>query len=209
MPNGNANQSVGQNDEKGSGPLTRTCNRKYNDFMVGEGHMKLKVLGIFFLLSAGLSCATGPGAKQAKVYQNDLATMLGKEKNELIAAITGWNFGLMDSWDAENPGAEMVKTHDRPTIGFAKKEVQDIFAAPGKYSVMVFQKKTGTESATTGQIDQFGRDVLKDTEYTMDHFTIIRAVFRDDHLLNFKVWPDVTSRDVSGLKVMRRGGPPQ
>ena len=104
--------------------------------------MKLKVLGIFFLLSAGLSCATGPGAKQAKVYQNDLATMLGKEKNELIAAITGWNFGLMDSWDADN-------------------------------------------------------------------FTIIRAVFRDDHLLNFKVWPDVTSRDVSGLKVMRRGGPPQ
>jgi len=171
--------------------------------------MNLKIFGIFFLLSAGLSCATGTGAKQAKLYQNDLTTMLGKEKKELIAAVTGWKFGLMDSWDADNPDAETVKKHDRPTIGFSKKEVQDIFAAPGKYSVMVFQKKTDTESATTGQIDQFGRGVLKDTEYTMDHFTIIRAVLRDDHLLSFKVWSDVTSRDVSGLRVIRRGGPPQ
>jgi len=47
MPNGNANPglfgyigvfSAGiRNDEKGSGPLTRTRNRKYHEFLEGRG----------------------------------------------------------------------------------------------------------------------------------------------------------------------------
>jgi len=166
--------------------------------------MEFKVFGFFLLLSACLCCSTGTGAKQAKIYQNNLETMLGKEKKEIITVITGWNFGMMDSWKADNPDAKTINEHNRPKIGFSKNEIQEIFAAKGKYDVMIFQKKIGTDTATIGQIDQFGKGVLKDTEYTLEHFTIIRAVFRDDNLVSFKVWPDVTSREVSGLITIRR-----
>ena len=166
--------------------------------------MKLKLFGFFFLLSACLSCSTSTGAKQAKIYQDNLETMLGKEKKEIVTMVTGWDFGMMDLWEADNPDAETINEHNRPKIGFSKKEIQEIFAAKGKYNVMTFQKKIGTDSATVGQIDQFGMGLLKDTEYTLEHFTIIRAVFRDDNLVSFRVWPDVTSRDISGLRVFRR-----
>jgi hypothetical protein len=162
--------------------------------------MKLKFFVFFFLLCAFFSCCASPGAKQAKIYQDNLQTSLGKEKKEITTMISGWNFGVIDFWEAETPDIDTINKHNRPVTGFSKNEIQGIFASKGKYDVMVFLKKIASDSATTGQIDQFGRGLLKDTEYTSEIFTLIRTVFRDGYLVSYKVWPHVSSTSISGLK---------
>jgi hypothetical protein len=162
--------------------------------------MKLKVFGFFFLLCAFLSSCASPGAKEAKIYQSNLETMLGKEKKEAITMINGWNFALLDSWQAENPDADVINKHNRPASSFSKNEIQEIFAPKGKYDVMLFLKKIGSESATTGQIDELGRGLLKDTEFTSEIFALIRTVFRDGNLVSYKIWPNVSSTSISGMK---------
>jgi hypothetical protein len=132
------------------------------------------------------------------MYRQNLDTMLGKDKKEVITMIGNWNFQVLDSWAAENPDAETVKQHNRRSIGFSKSEIQGIFSQGGKYEVMIFSKKTGVDSATTGEIDEFGRGVLKDAEYTSEVFAVIRAVFRGGRLLNHRVWPNMTSTSISG-----------
>jgi len=52
--------------------------------------------------------------------------------------------------------------------------------------------------ATTGEIDEYGRGVLKDAEYISEVFAVIRAVFRDGRLASYKVWPNMTSTSISG-----------
>src|SRR4030042_5258045 len=89
-----------------------------------EGKMKLKALGL--ILSVGLClgyCAT-TGAKEAKIYRQNLDTMLGKEKKEVTTMITDWKFQVLDSWAAEDPDADTIKQHNRGAIGFSKSEIQ-------------------------------------------------------------------------------------
>jgi hypothetical protein len=160
--------------------------------------MRLKTLGLVLLSGVCLSFCATTGAKDAKIYRDQLEPMLGKDKKEVTTMITGWDFQVLDSWSAENPDAETIKKHDRPATGFSKSEVQGIFAQKGKYDVMVFSKKTGTDSATTGQIDEYGRGVLKDKEYTSELFAVIRTVFRDGRLASHRVWPNLTSTSISG-----------
>jgi hypothetical protein len=160
--------------------------------------MKLKALGLGLLLVLCLSYCATTGAQEAKMYRTNLETMLGKDRQEVTAMISQRSFRVLDSWQAENPDADMVRQHNRRSIGFSTTEIQSIFAPGGKYEVLIFSRKIGTDSATTGEIDEFGRGVLKDAEYTSEVFAVIRTVFRDGRLASHKVWPNMTSTSISG-----------
>jgi hypothetical protein len=162
--------------------------------------MKLKGFIFCLLSSVFLWCCATTGVKEAKIYRDNLETMLGKDKKEVTAMIVNWKFQVLDFWEAENPDIEAINKHNRPVVGFTKNEIQGTFDQKGKYEVMIFLKNIGTDSATTGQIDQFGRGVMKDTEYTSEVFAVIRTVFRDGRLASHKVWPHLTSTSISGLK---------
>jgi len=160
--------------------------------------MRLKALGLILSLGLCLSYCATTGAKEAKVYRSNLETMLGKDRQEVTAMIGNWDFQVLDSWQAENPDADTIKQHNRSAISFSESEIQGIFAQEGKYEVLIFSKKIETDSATTGEIDQFGTSVLKDAEYTSEVFAVIRTVFRDGRLASHRVWPSMTSTSISG-----------
>lgn len=164
--------------------------------------MKLKFLILSIVLIFLISCVSA-ARKQAIMYQNNLEMMLGKEKEEVFTMIKDWDFEGSDYWQAENPDADTINKHNRPVSGFSKDEIQEIFSSRGKYNIMLFRKKIGTDSASTGQIDSFGRSLTKDTGYDVELFALIRTVFRDSELVNYKVWHSVSSTQISGTRVIR------
>jgi hypothetical protein len=163
--------------------------------------MKLKFLILSIALIFLMSCVSA-ARKKARIYQDNLETMLGKEKEEVFTTIKEWDFEASDYWDAENPDVDTI--NNRPVSGFSDDEIQEIFSPKGKYSVWLFIKKVGTDSASTGMIDQYGKSFYKDKGYTTDRFTLIRTVFRDGEFVNFKVFPNVYRSKISGVKVIRR-----
>lgn len=166
--------------------------------------MKIKVYGLVLFVCFFLGCAS-PGAKQAKMYQSNLEAMLGKKEAEVTAAIKGWEFGLLEQWQEENPDAERIKEHKRPVVEFTESEIPQIFSEEGKYTVMVHSKKMETQEATLGSIDQYGMGTIKDTGLAADRYCLIRTVFRDGILMNVRVWGNVHQTHVSGVKSDRRG----
>ncbi len=164
--------------------------------------MKSKVF-LLILLCVSLSCFVTPEAKQAKIYRNNLETMLDKDFKEVNKIIKAWNFRVLDFWEAENPDADIIKEHNRPRCGFSKSEIQEIFALKGKYTVRLSSRKISTDAATTGRIGSYGLGIGKDSEYTSENYTLIRTVFRDDKLVNYRVWPSVSSSSISGWKGRR------
>jgi hypothetical protein len=160
--------------------------------------MRLKAIGLILLFGLCLSYCATTGAKEAKIYRQNLETMLGKEKKEVTTMITDWKFQVLDSWAAEDPDADTIKQHNRGAIGFSKSEIQGIFAQEGKYEVLIFSKKIGVDFATTGEIDEYGGSVLKDAEYSTEVFAVIRSVFKDGRLASYRVWPNMTSTSISG-----------
>jgi len=162
--------------------------------------MKLKFLILSIVLIFLLSCVSA-AHKQAKIYESNLGMMLGKEKKQVDSMIKEWDFEASNYWDAENPDVDTI--NNRPVSGFSDDEIQEIFSPEGKYSVWLFIKKVGTDSASTGMIDQYGKSFYKDKGYTTDRFTLIRTVFRDGEFVNFKVFPNVYRSKISGVKVIR------
>jgi hypothetical protein len=161
--------------------------------------MKLKVV-LFIFVCARLICCVTPEAKQAKIYRDNLDTLLGKDFEEVNQMIKDWDFEVLDSWEADNPDAEIIKEHNRPRCGFSKSEIQEIFASKGKYTVMLQMKKISTDTATTGRIGSYGLGVGKDSEHTSENYTLIRTVYRNDKLANYRVWGSVSSSSLSGWR---------
>jgi len=159
--------------------------------------MKAKVLVLIIFLFFTLSCVISPEAKRAKIYRSDLETMLGKGWNEVFRMIKDWDFEILDAWAAEDPSVDMIKKHNRPGVGFSGKEIQAAFALKGKYDVVLFLKKGGTSSATTGRIDGSGRSSVATADYASEEYAIIRVVFRDKELVSYKVWPNLSSGSFS------------
>ncbi len=162
--------------------------------------MKLKFLILSIVFIFLISCVSA-AHKQAKIYQNNLEMMLGKEKEQVDSMIKDWDFGASDYWEEENPDVDTI--NNRSVSGFSKDEIQEIFSPKGKYSVWLFIKKVGTDSASTGQIDQYGKSFSKDTGYAVERFTLIRTVFRDGGLVDYKIFPNVSRSSISGVKVIR------
>ncbi len=153
--------------------------------------MKLKFFGFLALLCVFICCAS-PGAKQAKIYQSKLETMFGNETEDVVAVIKDWKYEALEQWVEENPSVDEVKKYNRVGCGFSKKEIQEIFASEGKYRCMLFVKKVGEDVASVGLIDTTGMSDLKDSIVTAEQYSLIRVVFKDGQLINFKIWPSLS-----------------
>ena len=165
--------------------------------------MKFKIIGILIVLCVFLCCAS-PGAKQAKIYQGQLETMIGKKTEDLEASIKDWRFSLMYTWQEENPSVEVIKEHNRPVVKFSEAEMQEIFSEEGKYRVLYYQKKEATTDASLGTIHEGGMGYMKDTAIASDRYTLIRAVFKDGVFAHFRIWGNVHQTQISGQKTIRR-----
>jgi hypothetical protein len=158
---------------------------------VQGGKMKVKFFGFLILLCIVICCVS-PRAKQTKIYQEKLDTMLGDETRDVAAVITDWKFEALEQWEEENPSVEEIKRHNRSGCGFSEIEIQEIFTSAGKYKCILFLKKVGEKVASLGRIDMTGMSDLKDTGVTSEQFSLIRVVFRDGRLINFKIWPSIS-----------------
>lgn len=165
--------------------------------------MKFKIIGILIVLCVFLCCAS-PGAKQAKIYQGQLDTMIGKKTEDLEASINDWGFSLMYTWQEENPSVEVIKDHNRPIVKFSETEMQEIFSEEGKYRVLYYQKKEATTEASIGTITEGGMGYMKDTAIASDRYTLIRAVFKDGVFAHFRIWGNVHQTHISGMKTIRK-----
>jgi hypothetical protein len=150
--------------------------------------MKSKALALFLSLVFLLCCATSDTAKQVKIYQDNLALQIGKDAEEVTKTIAySWKFGLLDRWEAVDPGPETVIKNNFQKHGFSKQEAQDIFAAKGAYKVMLFQRFLGkAEASTEVQLDMGMHGI--DQKSTGQDLTYIRVVFRDNKLVHQQVW---------------------
>lgn len=164
--------------------------------------MKGKILGILVVLCVFLCCAS-PGARQAKIYQGQLETMIGKKTAEMESTFKDWKFSLMDTWQEENPSMEFIEEHNRPVVKFSEAEMREIFSEEGKYHVQCFQKKEATSDASIGTIDEGGRGYMMDTAMSSDRYTLIRVVYKDGALVHYRVWGSVHQTSVIGPGVKR------
>lgn len=150
--------------------------------------MKLKAFGLAVILCLLLSCSRGAKSGEAKIYQDGLQGMLGKDLKEIMTIIQdSWKFGLVDFWKSENPSIETVLKNNYRNVGFSKKEAKDIFASQGKYEVKVYLRELGKSWATTGEVTWVGTAGDKDKVHEAVRRAYIRVVFRDDQLVHFRV----------------------
>jgi hypothetical protein len=177
--------------------------RGYEHFEFGEGIMKIKIFGILVVICAFL-CCNSPGTKQAKIYQGQLETMIGKKMEEIESTFKGWEFTLMYTWQEENPSVEVIKEHNKPVMKFSDEEMAQIFSEEGKYSVMYYQKKEATSDASIGTINEGGGSYMGNTTLASDRYTLIRAVFKDGEFMHFRLWGNVHQTKVSGWTTIRK-----
>jgi hypothetical protein len=151
--------------------------------------MKLKFLGLSIILVSLLSC-TPAHVKQAKIYENELQSMMEKNSKEVVSKIeTSWDFKLARAWKATDPGSEAVLKNTRWETAFSKQEVEQIFSPKGKYEVMLYSKFLRKDIASTQEITPMGTSGWKTAEHEAERYAYIRVVFRDGQLVHFKVLP--------------------
>jgi hypothetical protein len=164
--------------------------RFFDGFIVHQegAAMKSRAWASFLSLAFLLSCATSDTAKQVKIYQDNLALQIGKDAEEVTKTIAySWKFGLLDRWEAVDPGLETVTKNNFQKHGFSKQEALDIFAPKGAYKVMLFQRFIGKAEATTEvQVDMGMHGI--DQKSTGQDLTYIRVVFRDNKLVDQRIW---------------------
>ncbi len=165
--------------------------------------MKLKMFGILIVLFVFLCCVS-PGTKQAKIYQGQLETMVGKKTEELTATFKDWEFSLMYTWEEKNPSVDVIKEHNRPVVKFSDVEIQAIFSEKGKYRVLYYQKKEDRTDASIGTITEGGMGYMMDTSMASDRYSLIRAVFKDGVFTHFRIWGNVHQTEISGQKTIRK-----
>jgi hypothetical protein len=150
--------------------------------------------GPVIILAAVLACLTAciPSAeiKEAKLYESNLATMVGGDMETVSAKVCNeWKFGLTDSWKWENPSVETVLKDNHRLVGFSRKEASEVFAAAGKYELRIFSKMIAQDVTKTGNIDQYGKSFGEEgTTHASERYSFIRAVFRDGKLVHYRVW---------------------
>jgi hypothetical protein len=142
--------------------------------------------------------------EQAKIYEQTLQGMVGQPFNKVISAIEGWKFQALVAWEAVDPTPKDVAKYNRNKIKFSKKEIAEIFGGGGAFKVVVYNKLFKTESTTIGAVDSSGMGAGKDATLTVEKYTVIRAIFKDNALLRFTVWPVMDQGGMSGGMQYRR-----
>jgi hypothetical protein len=162
------------------------------------------VVGVAMAALCLAGYAADKAADDAKAYQETLEGMMGVGFPKVIAKFHEWKFEILDSWQAENPTAKDVSRHNRSKVKFSSQNYKDIFSQGGKFKVVVYNKLIGTDASTIGEVDQYGMSVMKDAEINLEKYTVIRAVFKDDQMINVKVWPKLEQSGFSGGTWLRR-----
>jgi hypothetical protein len=134
----------------------------------------------------------------AKVFQAELEAMKGQAPRAILDKLLAWKFEPMSAWTTEDAASDDFKTKNKGKAKFTKKEIAEVFGQAGKYKIAVYGLLVGTESATTGEVDELGRTVMKDASVSVQIFTTIRIVFRDEKLISVRTWPKMESSAVTG-----------
>ncbi len=157
--------------------------------------------GAAVLFAAALGLAGSASDKitdNAKAYQADLDKMMGEAPMTIVAKLTEWEFLRSDTWLADNPTPNDIRKHPMSKAKFSKQELKDVFGAPGRYKVGVYSKLVGTSQASMGTISDIGMQNNKDATFNVKIFTVVRMVFRDEKLVQIKVFPKIEGSTVSG-----------
>ncbi len=152
------------------------------------------------------ACATGRPDARARFYQDELDIMLmrGKDYQEVTQVLNTWEFGVLDTWEAINPDESSLKRLDNRKLGrFSEQEKRNIFKNTGSYNVFYLLKQESSESASLGEISGMGFNTRKDNTVDIERYSLIRTTFHNQKLIQFKVWTDITTSNVSGFKVKR------
>lgn len=166
--------------------------------------MKAKIVGTALVVLMLFACAT-KGAK-AKFYEEELDIRLLRNSHykEVTDLFGTWEFGVLDTWEAANPTEKDIARLDNRKMGaFSEREKQNVFKEPGSYNVIFLSKLEKKESASLGEISGMGLSTRKDNVVDIEKYTLIRVVFRDKRLVQYKVWPNITRSSVTGFKVKR------
>ncbi len=140
----------------------------------------------------------------AKMYEEGLQGMMGQTFGKTLSLIDDWEFKALDAWEAESPTAKEVTKHNRSRIKFSKKEIQQIFGTGGMFRVVVYNKLVEKDGTKLGAIDGMGMTASKDVSFEIERYSVIRVVFRDDVLIDFRVWPLLDQSAMSGGTFLRR-----
>ena len=166
--------------------------------------MKVKIAATVLVACVCLACAA-KGAK-AKFYEEELDIQLlrNSDYKEVTDIFRAWEFGVLDTWEAANPSAQDIARLDNRRMGaFSEREKQNVFKEPGSYNVVFLSKLEKKESASLGEISGMGLSTRKDNIVDIEKYTLIRIVFRDERLVQYKIWPNITSSSITGFKVKR------
>jgi hypothetical protein len=171
-----------------------------------EKNMKTTLSVLMSLVCMLAACASGGQSAKARFYQDELDIMLMQDKDykEIIQVMESWEFGVLDTWEAVNPDESNLKYLDNRQLGkFSEQEKANVFKETGVYSVIFLLKLERRESASSGEISGMGLSTRKDNTVDIGKYTLIRTTFRNQRLIQFKIWTDITSSSVSGFKVKR------
>jgi hypothetical protein len=177
----------------------------------GEVDMTTARFPAIVIIAALIASSAGPAAsgpqkpkEQAKVYAEALQGAMGQPFGKVVSMIEDWKFQALDAWEAVNPAAKEVARHNRNKVRFSKKEIAGIFGPGGTFRVVVYNKLVGTDSTTIGGVDASGMGAGKDLTVSLEKYTVIRAVFKDNILVLFKVWPVMEQSAMAGGMLLRR-----
>ena len=143
-------------------------------------------------------------AADVKALQAELEAMKGQEPKGVLDKLASWKFELLAAWKTDDPASSDFKKLNKGKTRFTKKELAELLGPAGTYKIATYGLLIGTETATTGTIDELGRGVDKDAAYTVRIYTAIRVTFRDDKLIDVRSWPKVDSSQVSGGTWLQR-----
>ncbi|MGA2531732.1 MAG: hypothetical protein ABSG19_01710 [Candidatus Aminicenantales bacterium] len=148
--------------------------------------------------------ASDKNADNAKLYQKSLETMVGQSSGYVLPQLEKWEFRTLESYGAENPTWKDISKHNRAKVKFSKDDYNQLFAQGGNFKVLVYNKLIGTDTSHIGEIDGSGRGIMKDANINLQQYTVIRLVFKDDKLIQCRVWPKLDQSGFSGGTWLRR-----
>lgn len=175
--------------------MNNKTNRKQKEL---KFKAKLVYLILFPIFLSGLSCVPSVETKQARVYEAKLLSLQNEPEDQVLPLVEKeWKFELLRVEKISELSSEKIKALLPRGIRFSDEEIRTIFADPGTYKFLVYIKELGLSAATTGEITDLGLTAIKDTAYTVRHYSLIRLVFKDNKLVHSRVWPRIDSSQLS------------
>ena len=156
-------------------------------------------------LLAFAACRQAPAAAAAGTYEDALRAMEGEEFEKATGTISGeWKFEVASSWEGDRPSPEDLRMFLQKKIRFTDEEIGSVFSQNGRYRILVFTKKTGSEQASVGSVDSMGMAVGKDLGAEIEKFDLIRVAFRDGRLVQGRIWTNMERAGRTSGGVVRR-----